>query len=413
MNSQELVQSFAEFKQELDIDRATLVEILEGVFRAVLTRQYGSADNFDVIINVDKGDFEIWRNREVVEDGAVEDPNRQVGLSEAKRMQEDLEVGEELSDEVIFEEFARRNILAIRQNLSARFSEFKKRKIREHYEARIGELISAEVNQVHKREAILLDEEHHELVLPKDQQIPSDFFRKGDSVRAVVEEVREGNRGPVVILSRTSPKFLERLLELEVPEIFDGLITIKRVVRIPGTRAKVAVESYDDRIDPVGACVGMGGSRIHGIVRELRNENIDVVNYTTNDKLYIQRALKLARNFSVTLDEEHRRAEVTLRGDEMSFAIGKGGSNINLASQLTGYSIDVYNEDENGALVDYSLDEFNDEIEQWVLDSLKRMGCDTARAVLDKSPEFVAQQADLELETVQEVMRVLRAEFEQ
>lgn len=412
MNNQELVQSFAEFKQALDIDRVTLVEILEGVFRAVLARNYGSSENFDVIINVDKGDFEIWRNREVVEDGAVEDPNRQVALSEARLLQEDLEVGEEYSDEVLFEEFARRNILAIRQNLSARFSEFKKRKIREYYEAKIGDLISAEVNQVHKREAILLDEEHHELVLPKDQQIPSDFFRKGEFVRAVVEEVREGNRGPIVVLSRTSPRFLERLLELEVPEIFDGLIIVKKVVRIPGLRAKVAVESYDDRIDPVGACVGMRGSRINGIVRELRNENIDVVNYTGNDTLFIQRALNPAKIQSIKVDEENRHAEVTLTAEEMSYAIGKGGSNINLASQLTGYSIDVFNEDDSGTLVDYSLDEFNDEIEQWILDSLKRMGCDTARAVLEKSPEFVAQQADLEMETVQEVMRILKAEFE-
>lgn len=412
MNNLDLVQTFAEFKEQKNIDRPTMAAILEEVFRGVLTKNYGSDDNYDVIINIEKGDFEIWRIREVVPDGEVEDENRQIALSDAKKIEADYEVGEEVTDEVRFEDFARRNILSIRQNLMARIADLERNNLYERYSDRIGDLVSAEIHQVRKREVILLDDEGNELILPKAEQIPSDFFRKGDTVRAVVHRVDMGNSGPLIILSRTSPRLLECLMELEVPEIFDGLITIKKIVRIPGERAKVAVESYDDRIDPVGACVGMKGSRIHGIVRELRNENIDVISYTTNTTLYITRALSPARITTIRLDEETKHAEVFLDPSEVSLAIGRGGCNIRLASQLTGYNIDVFRDSEQETEDDYSLDEFTDEIEPWVIEAFKRIGCDTARSVLEMAPEFLVQQTDLEEETVAEVLRVLKNEFE-
>lgn len=412
MNNLDLVQTFSEFKEQKNIDRPTMASILEDVFRAVLVKNYGSDDNYDIIINIDKGDFEIWRIREVVEDGEVEDDNRQICLSDAKKIESDYEVGEEVTDEVRFEDFARRNILAIRQNLMARIADLERNNLYSRYTERIGDLISAEIHQVRKREVILLDNEENELILPKAEQIPSDFYRKGDTIRAIVLRVDMGNSGPVIILSRTSPRFLECLMELEVPEIFDGLITIKKIVRIPGERAKVAVESYDDRIDPVGACVGMKGSRIHGIVRELRNENIDVISYTTNTTLFISRALSPARITTIEIDEESRHAEVFLDPSEVSLAIGKGGCNIRLASQLTGYKIDVYRDADQDDEDDFSLDEFADEIEPWVIEAFKRIGCDTARSVLDMSPEFLIQRTDLEEETVEEVIRILQSEFE-
>jgi N utilization substance protein A len=422
MENMNLIDTFSEFKELKNIDRATMMSVLEDAFRNVLIRQFGTDENFDVIINIDKGDFEIWRNREVVEDEDFEDPARQIPLSEALKIDEDYEVGEEVTDEVKLADFGRRAILNLRQNLASKIMELEKDNIFGKYKKKIGDIVTGEVYQVWKKEILVLDDEGNELILPKTEQIPSDYFRKGDSLRAVVIKVELRNNTPLIILSRTSPIFLERLFELEIPEIFDGLITIKNIVRIPGERAKVAVESYDERIDPVGACVGMKGSRIHGIVRELRNENIDVINYSSNLQLYIKRALSPAKITSIKIHESQKRAEVYLKPQEVSMAIGKGGLNIKLASQLTGYEIDVYREIEEDD-EDVNLDEFADEIEGWVIDELKsigcdtaknvlKIGCDTAKNVLNLSREDLIKRTDLEEETIDEVLRILRSEFE-
>jgi N utilization substance protein A len=411
MENLNLIETFSEFKELKSIDRATMISVLEDVFRNMLQKMFGTDENFDVIINIDKGDFEIWRNREVVEDGEVEDPNRQIALSEAKRIDEDYEVGEDVTNEVKFIDFGRRAILALRQNLTARILDLEKSNIYQKYRDRIGEIVTGEIYQVWKREILVLDEDGSELILPKAEQIPSDYFRKGDSIRAVVIKVDMRNNTPLIILSRTSPVFLERLFELEVPEIFDGLITIKKIVRVPGERAKVAVESYDERIDPVGACVGMKGSRIHGIVRELKNENIDVINFTNNLQLYISRALSPAKITAIKIDEEKKTAEVYLKPNEVSLAIGKGGLNIRLAGQLTGYEIDVFREADDDE-EDVTLDEFSDEIESWIIDELKAIGCDTAKSVLELSVSDLVKRTDLEEETIQEVLKILKAEFE-
>ena len=409
MEGLNLISTFAEFKELKNIDRPTMMSVLEDVFRSQLIKMYGSADNFDIIINIDKGDFEIWRNREVVEE--VEDPNTQISLKEVSKIDDSYEVGESYTEEVKLSEFGRRGILTLRQNLAGRIMEIEKANVYAKYLDRVGEILIGEVYQVWKKEVLVLDEEGNELLLPKFEQIPSDYFRKGDTVRAVVSSVEMRNNTPVITLSRTSPKFLERLFEQDVPEIYDGLITIKKIVRIPGERAKVAVESYDDRIDPVGACVGVKGSRIHGIVRELRNENIDIINWTTNPQLLIQRALSPAKISSIKINEEGKRVGVYLKPNEVSLAIGKGGSNIKLAGMLIGYEIDVFREvDENEE--DVMLDEFNDEIEQWIIDSLKQIGCDTAKSVLAIPIPELVRRADLEEETVAEVIRILRAEFE-
>ncbi len=412
MENLNLIETFSEFKELKSIDRATMISVLEDVFRNMLQKMFGTDENFDVIINIDKGDFEIWRNREVVDDDSIEDPNTQIPLSEAKKIDDDYEVGEDVTDEVRFVDFGRRAILALRQNLTARILDLEKSNIYQKYRDRIGEIVTGEVYQVWKREILVLDEESNELIIPKSEQIPSDYFRKGDSIRAVVVKVDMRNNNPLIILSRTSPVFLERLFELEVPEIFDGLITIKKIVRVPGERAKVAVESYDERIDPVGACVGMKGSRIHGIVRELKNENIDVINFTNNIQLYISRALSPAKISSIKLDEENKKAEVFLKPNEVSLAIGKGGLNIRLASQLTEYEIDVYRETEDEDDEDVKLDEFADEIEGWVIDEIKAIGCDTAKSVLELSAEELVKRTDLEQETIEDVLKILRAEFE-
>jgi len=412
MENLNLIDSFLEFKELKNIDRPTMMSVLEDVFRSMLVKLYGSDDNFDIIINIDKGDFVIYRNREVVEDGAVEDPNRQISLSDARKIDEDYEVGEEVTSEVSLSEFGRRAILALRQNLTSRIMELERNNLYSKYKDRIGEIITGEVYQVWKKEILVLDDEGNELVLPKSEQIPSDFYRKGDSIRAVVYKVEMRNNTPQIILSRTANAFLERLFELEVPEIFDGLITIKKLVRIPGERAKVAVESYDERVDPVGACVGMKGSRIHGIVRELRNESIDVINYTTNTQLFIQRALSPAKITSIKIDEENKRAEVYLKPSEVSLAIGKGGYNIKLASQLTGYEIDVYCESAAEDEEDVSIDEFVDEIDEWIIDVLKGIGCDTAKSVLEIPFDELVKRTDLEEETVKEIIRILKSEFE-
>jgi transcription termination/antitermination protein NusA len=411
METLNLIDTFAEFKELKNIDRATMMSVLEDVFKNVLQKTYGTDENFDVIINIDKGDFEIWRNREVVADEDFEDPNRQITLKEAKKIDTDYEIGEEVTDEVKLAQFGRRAILNLRQNLASRIMELEKDHIYNKYKNKIGDIVAGEVYQVWKKEILILDDEGNELILPRTEQIPSDYFRKGDNLRAVVYKVELRNNNPLIILSRTSPVFLERLFELEVPEIFDGLITIKKIVRVPGERAKVAVESYDERIDPVGACVGMKGSRIHGIVRELRNENIDVINFSANNQLFIQRALNPAKVSSIKLHEDTKRADVYLKPDEVSMAIGKGGLNIRLASQLTGYEIDVYREvaqdDE-----DVNLDEFSDEIESWVIDQLKSIGCDTAKNVLSLTRSELIKRTDLEEETIDEVLRILKNEFE-
>jgi len=411
MENLNLIDTFSEFKELKNIDRATMMRVLEDVFRAMLLKHYGNADNFDVIINIDKGDFEIWRNREVVADGEVVEPNSQIAITEAKRIDDDYEIGEDVTDEVKLASFGRRSILALRQNLSARIMELEKNNIYAKYKDRIGDIITGEVYQVWKKEILVLDDEGNELILPKTEQISSDYFRKGDSIRAVVYKVDMRNNSPLIVLSRTSPVFLERLFELEVPEIFDGLITIKKIVRMPGERAKVAVESYDDRIDPVGACVGMKGSRIHGIVRELRNENIDVINFTNNTQLFITRALSPAKISSIKLNEPLKKADVFLNPKEVSLAIGKGGLNIKLASQLTGYEIDVYRESEDDD-EDVNLDEFADEIDEWIIDELKAIGCDTAKSVIDIGIEDLVKRTDLEEETVKEVIKILRSEFD-
>jgi len=412
MDNLRLLDTFAEFKELKNIDRATMMSVLEDVFRSTLAKIHGTAENFDVIINIDKGDFEIWRNRKVVADDKLTNPSLQISLTEAQKIDEDYELGEDVTDEVKVTDFDRRSILALRQNLSSRIMELEKGNIYAKYKDRIGEIITGEVYQIWKREILVLDDDGNELIIPKSEQIPSDHYRKGDSLRAIVLRVEMKNNNPLIVLSRTSPMFLERLFELEVPEIFDGLITIKKVVRLPGEKAKVAVESYDDRIDPVGACVGMKGSRIHGIVRELRNENIDVINYTTNIQLYITRSLSPAKVISIKVNEADKHVEVFLKASEVSLAIGKGGSNIKLAGMLTGYEIDVYREAVTVEEEDVDLDEFTDEIEEWVIQELKSIGCDTAKSVLELSMEDLVKRTDLEEETIRDVMKILAAEFE-
>ena len=411
MENNNLIDTFAEFKDLKNIDRATMVRILEEAFRGVLVKQYGTDSNFNIIINADKGDFEIWRKRTVVEDGQVDDDNIQISLTDAKKIDDDFEVGEEVTDEVKLKDFGRRAILSLKQNLAGLVMELEKDVLFNKYKEKIGQIITGEVYQVWKREALVRDDEGNDLILPKTEQIPADYFRKGDTVRAVVSRVEFKNNNPLIILSRISPVFLERLFENEVPEVYDGLITIHKIVRMPGERAKVAVESYDDRIDPVGACVGMKGSRIHSIVRELRNENIDVINYTNNIQLYIQRALSPAKINRIQVDDENRRAEVYLDAEEVSMAIGKGGSNIKLAIQLTGYNIDVFREQAE-TVDDVRLEEFTDEIEPWVIEVLKGIGCDTAKSVIDLGYDELVKRTDLEDETIKNVLAVLKAEFE-
>lgn len=416
MENINLIESFSEFKEMKNIDRATLMSILEDVFRSMIRKRWGSDENFDVIVNPERGDLEIWRNREIVDDEFAEDSfdydeNKHIALSEAHKIEPDFEIGEQVTDKIKLDDFGRRAVLAIRQNLVSRVLDLEKDSLYRKYKERVGDVITGEVYQVWKKETMILDDEGNELILPKTEQIPGDFFKKGDSVRAVVYKVDLRNNSPVIILSRTAPSFLEKLFEMEVPEIYDGLITIKKIVREPGERAKVAVESYDDRIDPVGACVGMKGSRIHGIVRELRNENIDVINYTANAQLLIQRALSPAKITSIKLDEENKRAEVFLKPDQVSLAIGKGGHNIRLAGRLTGYEIDVYR-DTDEDVEDVGIDEFSDEIEAWIIDEFKAIGCDTAKSVLELSDEELVKRTDLEEETIREVKRILRSEFE-
>jgi N utilization substance protein A len=416
MNKINLIDSFSEFKEFKNIDRPTMMSILEDIFRAMIIKRFGTDENFDIIINIDKGDLELWRNREIVDDEFAEDSfdydeNRHISLADAHKVDKDFELGEEITEPVNMNDFGRRAVLALRQNLASRIMELEKDGIFKKYKERVGEIITGEVYQVWKREILILDDEGNELVLPKTEQIPSDFYKKGDTVRAVVARVEMKNNSPVIVLSRTSPMFLERLFELEVPEVFDGLITIKKIVREPGERSKVAVESYDDRIDPVGACVGMKGSRIHGIVRELKNENIDVINFTNNTQLYITRALSPAKITSIKLDEDTKRAEVFLKPDQVSLAIGKGGHNIKLAGKLTGYDIDVYR-DSDVDQEDVDLEEFSDEIESWIIDELKAIGCDTAKSVLELSVEELVKRTDLEEETINDVKNILKAEFE-
>lgn len=413
MASINLIDAFQDFKEAENIDRPTMMKVVEDVFKTLLRKKYGSDENFDVIVNAEKGDLEIVRRREIVEDGTVEDPLAQVAYSEAVRIEPDFEVGEELYEEVNIMDFGRRAILAAKQTLASRISDLKKNVLVKKYGEREGEIISAEVYQVWKKEILLLDEEGSELILPKSEQIPQDYFKKGETIRAVVKKVEMKNNSPVIILSRTSPTFLAKLLEIEVPEIFDGLIVIKKIVREPGERAKVAVESYDDRIDPVGACVGMKGSRIHGIVRELKNENIDVINWTNNVQLLIQRSLTPSRITSMELDNERKHANVYLKPDQVSLAIGKKGVNIKLAQELTGYTIDVFRDSEGEPQeFDIDLEEFSDEIELWIIDELKRIGCDTGRSVLALTPEELERRTDLEIQTIEEVRKILQAEFE-
>ena len=411
MNATNLIESFSEFKEFKNIDRETMMNVLEDVFRGVMIKQYGTDENIDVIINIDKGDLEIWRNREIVADADIEDSNLQIAYADAIKIEPDFEIGEEVSEQVFLEDFGRRQVLSLRQTLTSRILDLEKKEVFDRYEDRIGEIINGEVYQVWRNEILILDGEENELILPKSEAIPSDFFKKGDTVRAVVKSVEMRNHNPLILLSRTAPEFLARLFEQEVQEVFDGLITIKKIVRVPGERAKVAVESYDERIDPVGACVGMKGARIHGIVRELRNENIDVINYTDNIQLFITRALNPAKVSSIQLDEETSKADVYLHPDQVSLAIGKGGFNIRLASMLTGYEIDVYrNIDE--ADDDVELTEFTDEIEGWIIDELKSIGCDTARDVIKLDKADLVKRTDLEEETVNEILSILKAELE-
>ena len=409
MDNLNLISNFAEFKELKNIDKSTMIGVLEDVFRHALQKQYETDENFDVIINPEKGDLEIWRNRTVVADGEVENPNAQIAVSEVKAIDPTYEVGDEYADEIKLSSFGRRTVLSLRQNLASRILDLEKASLYEKYSQQVGEIITGEVYQVWKREVLILDEDENELILPKAEQIPNDFYRKGDTIKAIVKAVEMNNNQPRIILSRTANPFLERLFEQEVPEIADGLITIKKIARIPGERAKVAVESYDERIDPVGACVGMKGSRIYGIVKELRNENIDVVNYTTNTQLMIQRSLNPAKISSITIDEEKQTASVYLKPDQVSLAIGKGGLNIRLSKMLTGYDIDVYREVEEE---DVDLNEFKDEIDAWIIDALKAVGCDTAKSVLELSVEEIASRADLEMEQAQKVVEILKAEFE-
>ena len=410
MENLALIESFSEFKDDKLIDRVTLMAILEEVFRNALKKKYGDDDNFDIIINPDKGDLEIWRNRIVVADGEVEEPNHEISLTEARKIEPDFEVGEDVSEEVKLIDLGRRAILALRQNLISKIHEHDNTNIYKQFKDLIGEIYTAEVHHIRHRAVILLDDEGNEIILPKDKQIPSDFFRKGENVRGIIESVELKGSKPSIIMSRSAPVFLEKLFEQEIPEVFDGLITIKNVVRIPGEKAKVAVDSYDDRIDPVGACVGMKGSRIHGIVRELGNENIDVINYTNNIQLYITRALSPARVTSIKLDEENKHAEVILKPEEVSKAIGRGGHNIRLAGHLTGYEIDVFRE---GAEEDVELTEFSDEIDGWIIDELKKAGLDTAKSVLEQEYEDLVKRTDLEEETIREVIQILKEEFEE
>ena len=409
MENLALIESFSEFKDDKLIDRVTLMVILEEVFRNTLKRKYGNDENFDIIINPDKGDLEIWRNRVVVEDGKVEDPNEEIELTQAKKIEPDFEVGEDVSEEVKLIDLGRRSIMSLRQNLVAKIFEHDSTNIFNQFKDRVGEIYTAEVHHIRSREVILLDDEGNEIILPKDRQIPNDFFRKGDNVRGVIDAVELRGNKPRIILSRTSPVFLEKLFEQEIPEVFDGLITIKKAVRIPGEKAKVAVDSYDDRIDPVGACVGMKGSRIHGVVRELGNENIDVINYTNNLQLFITRSLSPAKINSLKIDEETKRVQVFLDPDEVSRAIGKGGHNIRLAGKLTGFDIDVYRE---GMEEDVELTEFSDEIDEWVIEEFKKVGLDTAKAVLELEMKDLLKRTDLEEETIKEVIGILKEEFE-
>ncbi|MBM3917590.1 MAG: transcription termination factor NusA [Sphingomonadales bacterium] len=411
MNSLELVDSFSEFKELKNIDKQTMQHVLEDVFRAMLKKKFNTDEHIDIVVNIDKGDVQIFLNKEIVDDGEVEDPNTEIAYSDAIKIEPDFEIGEEVTEEFKFADFGRRNVLALRQNLISRIMELEKDQLYNKYKERIGEIVTGEVYQVWKKEILIMDDDNNELILPKSEQIPSDFFKKGESVRAVVAKVDMRNSTPVIILSRTAPEFLERLFELEVPEVFDGLITIKKIVREPGERAKVAVESYDDRIDPVGACVGMKGSRIHGIVRELRNENIDVINFTTNQQLLIQRALSPAKITSMEVLEEDKRVKVYLKPDQVSLAIGKGGNNIKLAGKLCGFEIDVYRDGEVD-IEDVDLEEFADEIDGWIIDELKAIGCDTAKSVLEISVDDLVSRTDLEKETIEEVFRILKAEFE-
>lgn len=409
-----MIETFKEFKDTKSIDRTTLVSVLEESFRNVLAKIFGSDENFDVIVNPDKGDFEIHRNRVVVADGEVKDENKEISLTDARKIEADYEVGEDVSEDVDFNKFGRRAILNLRQTLASKILELEHDSLYNKYKDRVGQIISGEVYQTWKREVLLVDDENNELILPKGEQIPRDQYRKGETIRAVIHRVDNENNNPKIILSRTAPEFLERLLEAEVPEIAEGLIAIHKIARMPGERAKIAVESFDERIDPVGACVGVRGSRVHGIVRELCNENLDVINWTANTKLFIQRALAPAKVSSLTIDEENKKAEVYLQPEEVSLAIGRGGMNIKLASMLTGYTIDVFRElDEQNAEEDIYLDEFSDEIDQWVIDAIKGIGLDTARQVLNAPREMLIEKADLEEETVDNVLNILKSEFEQ
>src|SRR6187397_1899087 len=413
MASINLIEAFQEFKEAENIDRPTVMKVVEDVFKTLLRKKFGSDENFDVIVNAEKGDLEIMRRRTIVDDGQVNDPLAEVAYSDAVKIEPDFEVGEELVEPIDLYDFGRRAILAAKQTLASRISDLKKNSLAKKYSERVGEIVSGEVYQVWKKEVLILDEDSNEMLLPKSEQIPADYFKKGENVRAVVKKVELKNNQAVIIISRTSPSFLEKLLEIEVPEIFDGLIVVKKIVRDPGERAKVALESYDDRIDPVGACVGMKGSRIHGIVRELKNENIDVINYTNNTQLLIQRSLTPAKITSMELDQDNKHANVYLKPDQVSLAIGRRGVNIKLASELTGFELDVYRDDEGvEEEFDIDLDEFSDEIETWVIDELKRIGCDTGRSVLNLTAAELERRTDLEKETIEEVRKVLQAEFQ-